>query len=118
MFENIEDTELLAIFGALILGFTVVRLAISNIKESKETESSSDDGVDLKEEVSHRPWYEVLDVDSNASLADIKLAYKRKISQYHPDKVAALGPELTQLAEAKTREINSAYDKAIKIFKL
>lgn len=35
------------------------------------------------------------------------------MSQYHPDKVASLGPELRDLCERKTKEINTAYDQAI-----
>lgn len=33
--------------------------------------------------------------------------------QYHPDKVASLGPELRDLCECKTKEINIAYDRAM-----
>lgn len=59
-----------------------------------------------------KPWYQILEVSSTASHDDIKQAYKRKIRQYHPDKVAGLGPEFTAIAEAKAKEINEAYLKA------
>lgn len=59
-----------------------------------------------------RPWYQVLEVSSVANIEDIRQAYKRKIRQYHPDKVAGLGPEFTTIAEAKAKEINEAYQKA------
>lgn len=59
-----------------------------------------------------RPWYQVLEVSSVASIDDIKQAYKRKIKLYHPDKVAGLGPEFTTIADAKAKEINEAYQKA------
>lgn len=58
------------------------------------------------------PWYQVLEVSSVANIEDIRQAYKRKIRQYHPDKVAGLGPEFTTIAEAKAKEINDAYQKA------
>lgn len=58
------------------------------------------------------PWYEVLEVGSGASLEEIKLAYKRKIRMYHPDKVAGLAPEFMVVAEAKAKEINVAYQQA------
>ena len=32
------------------------------------------------------------------------------VSLYHPDKVQHLGPELKDLAERKTKELNEAYD--------
>ena len=59
-----------------------------------------------------RLWYQVLEVSSVANIEDIRQAYKRKIRQYHPDKVAGLGPEFTTIAEAKAKEINEAYQKA------
>lgn len=60
------------------------------------------------------PWYVVLDVDRGASRAVITAAYRARISQYHPDKVARMGPEIRALAEKKSAEINAAYEMAIK----
>ena len=60
------------------------------------------------------PWYVVLDVDRGASRAEITAAYRNRISQYHPDKVARMGPEIRALAEKKSAEINTAYEAAIK----
>ena len=40
----------------------------------------------------------------------IKSAYRKLIAQYHPDRVSAMGSEIKELAEAKTKEINEAYD--------
>jgi hypothetical protein len=58
-------------------------------------------------------WPEILNVPPDASIDEIRRAYKTLISQYHPDKVAALGPELRELCEAKSKEINAAYDQAL-----
>lgn len=40
---------------------------------------------------------------------DVRRAYREHVQQYHPDKVAHLGPELRKLAEIKTKEFNAAY---------
>lgn len=40
----------------------------------------------------------------------IRKKYIELISKYHPDRVAELGPELIELAEKKTKEINAAYE--------
>ncbi len=40
----------------------------------------------------------------------IRLKYIDLISLYHPDRVQHLGPELKELAEMKSKEINAAYD--------
>lgn len=56
--------------------------------------------------------YTALGVDADASDADVKRAYRRLVSENHPDKLAARGvPEsLRQIAEERTRELNVAYD--------
>ncbi|NKF24608.1 co-chaperone DjlA [Solimonas marina] len=56
--------------------------------------------------------YRVLGVPSSASDADVKKAYRRLMSQNHPDKLAAKGlPEsMREMAEQKTREITAAYE--------
>ncbi len=40
----------------------------------------------------------------------IRLKYIDLISLYHPDRVQHLGPELKELAETKSKEINAAYE--------
>lgn len=54
--------------------------------------------------------YDVLEVIPTASAETIHAAYRSLITRYHPDKVAALGPELQAVADARTKEINFAYD--------
>lgn len=55
--------------------------------------------------------YRVLGLTREASDAEIDLAYRRLISQYHPDRYADAAPELRAQAERKAREINAAYDR-------
>jgi DnaJ like chaperone protein len=56
--------------------------------------------------------YSVLGVSPQASDADVTKAYRRLMSQNHPDKLAAKGlPEsMKTVAEEKTRQIRAAYD--------
>ena len=61
--------------------------------------------------------YVVLDIPETASLEEIEQAYRRKISDYHPDKVANAAPELKELAELRAREINAAFDELQKLRK-
>ncbi len=42
---------------------------------------------------------------------ELKKKYRDLLKQSHPDKVASLGPDFKKLAEVKTKEINSAYEK-------
>lgn len=58
-------------------------------------------------------WSLVLDVAADASMEEIRAAYLMRISEYHPDKVAALGKEIREVAERKSKEINVAYSVAL-----
>lgn len=58
------------------------------------------------------PWWEVLEVPRDASMDEIRQAYRLRMSEYHPDKVSALGTELRDLASRKAKDINAAYDEA------
>ena len=59
-------------------------------------------------------WPRTLGLLPEASPEQIRNAYKTLMSQYHPDKVASLGIELQQLAEAKSKEIGAAYREAMR----
>ena len=54
-------------------------------------------------------WHDILQVPSTADAVEIRDAYKRLISKYHPDKVDNLGQELRDLAAQKSQEITAAY---------
>lgn len=53
--------------------------------------------------------YEVLGVARSASSDAIQSAYRARMNEYHPDKVAHLGDELQKLAHQKSQEIQRAY---------
>ncbi|TDO06693.1 MULTISPECIES: co-chaperone DjlA [Halomonas] len=57
--------------------------------------------------------YRVLGVDQGASDAEIKKAYRRLMSENHPDKLAAKGlPEsMREVAKERTSEIGNAYER-------
>ncbi len=55
--------------------------------------------------------YEILSIDSSASGEEIQAAYKARMHEYHPDKVAHLGKELQKVAHRKAVEIQQAYEQ-------
>jgi DnaJ like chaperone protein len=56
--------------------------------------------------------YAVLGLTPKASEAEVKRAYRRLMSQHHPDKLVSKGlpEEMMKLATQKTHEIRQAYD--------
>jgi len=57
-------------------------------------------------------YYAILGVTPQDSDEEIKRQYRRKVSEFHPDKIAGKGlpEEFTRFAEEKFREIQEAYD--------
>lgn len=57
--------------------------------------------------------YAMLDVNRNASEAEVKKAYRRLMSQHHPDKLVSKGlpEEMIKIATEKTQEIRKAYER-------
>jgi DnaJ like chaperone protein len=57
--------------------------------------------------------YAILGVTQSATDAEVKKAYRRLMSQHHPDKLVAKGlpEEMIQDATDKTRQIKEAYEK-------
>ena len=64
--------------------------------------------------VPSQQWHQVLQIAPTANSNEIRSAYQRLISQYHPDKVEQLGPDLKELATRKSQEITVAYEAALR----
>ncbi len=65
--------------------------------------------------------YAQLGLSRKASDSEVKKAYRKLVSQYHPDKLVSRGlpEEMMTIAKTRVREINTAYDqiKATRGFK-
>ncbi|MGB5715657.1 MAG: DnaJ domain-containing protein, partial [Gammaproteobacteria bacterium] len=57
--------------------------------------------------------YDILGISRSASDAEVKKAYRRLMSQHHPDKLIAKGlpEEMIKFATEKTQEIKAAYEQ-------
>ncbi len=57
--------------------------------------------------------YASLGITAEASQQEIRRAYRKLVSQYHPDKLVSqgLGEEMMEMSKKRVREINAAYDK-------
>ena len=55
--------------------------------------------------------YAVLVITRDAHEREIKRAYRKLISQHHPDKLGDVPDELKRRAEERAREINAAYER-------
>lgn len=113
------STLVLTIVFGLLIGYWVV----SKLLSPSAPEAHSQDSGEYEQPDPPRqsdptspesPWFDVLQVPRSATVEEISAAYKSLIRQYHPDKVASLGPELKELAESKSKAINAAYKEALR----
>jgi DnaJ like chaperone protein len=60
--------------------------------------------------------YAMLGLQDGADLTEVKRAYRKLASEYHPDKIVSKGlpDDFVEFAESKFREINEAYDAITK----
>jgi hypothetical protein len=65
---------------------------------------------DLTADFSGMDPYALLEVSRNATAEELRSAYRRAVTRYHPDKVAHLGPEFQELAHKKLLAIQQAYE--------
>lgn len=64
-------------------------------------------------DISTSDAYAVLGIEKSTSNAEIKKAYRRLLSQHHPDKLVSKGlpEEMIKIATDRTHEIRTAYEK-------
>ena len=80
----------------------------------------SNDGATSNEGNGANSWVGVLGVSSNANLEEIKAAWRKKVKQFHSDRlkgVEGLSPEFQKFADQKMAEINQAYADAVAQFR-
>lgn len=112
--------EITIVVGGMILGYYLVTIFITGNSDTSTRDSATTDSAlppvrSVPEEHDPENWHLILEIAENSTREQISDAYKSKIHQYHPDKVAHMGIELRELALLRTQQINAAYNYAMKI---
>jgi preprotein translocase subunit Sec63 len=110
-------TELTVSFLGLVIGYLVVSALLGRKTQDNSPGPAAPSGVETDRAATLSNWYRILGVREAATREEITAAYKKLISQYHPDKVAQMGAEIRALAEAKSKQINAAYELGMRLFK-
>lgn len=56
-------------------------------------------------------YYKILETEPSATNEEIKKAYRKMATKYHPDKVTHLGEDFQKFAEEKFKKVNEAYQQ-------
>jgi DnaJ domain len=97
-------TDVAVILFGLFAGYWVVsKLFFGSTRTTANSKPAPPPSVPLPQ------WHDILQVAPSANEVQIRDAYKRMISLYHPDKVESLGSDLKTLAIQKSQEITAAY---------
>jgi DnaJ-domain-containing protein 1 len=104
--EGISASGWLVIVCALALGFGVIRFMIVNIADR------SSGVLPQAGQPAPRAWHDVLGVPAEANWEQIEAAHAQLIAPCRSAGVSDLGPEFTQMADSKTRELDAALEQA------
>ena len=116
--------EVVVIIVAAIVGYFFVNGLIPQKQQNKDSKPvepwqdhpfSEEMNTASYEAYIERHWHEILEIPSNAKRADIAVAYKKKLSQYHPANSANSSSESREVTEQHIKQINAAYKYAMLI---
>ncbi len=104
-----EQRYLLALMSKLKLNLNhfdkVYREKITRKNERRYQAESNTSQIDF--------FYSVLGLEKNASLEEVKAAYRRLVKLTHPDRFAKESPEVQKQMSEKFREIQTAYESIV-----
>lgn len=109
--ESAEHDALVRIAELLGMGAAQLDLLLRMARAQEQFHGAADDrtaraGAGLEEA------YAALGVDSGASDRELKRAYRKRMSEHHPDKLIARGvpEEMVKLGTERAQEVQAAYD--------
>jgi DnaJ-domain-containing protein 1 len=118
--NEMSASNILIILGCLVAGYFFTSRIIDSRDVEPDNAANTNDAppepppIDSQQTtdmpLSARDCYDILGVSAGARAEEIRLAYQRKIAQYHPDKVMGLGEKIQTTAELESKRINRAYD--------
>jgi len=103
---------LLCLDCAEALGAVAVEEASGPVSEEADPDEDPEEEADASAPEPPGPpqsAWEVLGVAPGTPLPEVRRVYLALVAQYHPDKVAQLGPKLQALALEETRKLNDAW---------
>jgi hypothetical protein len=116
---SLEQSLILTVGSMVILVLVILVLfwALNQhrkLRHARHTEYDWEEPEEVEDSSDQDNCWIILGVSPDASLNDIRRNYRRKILQYHPDRVAGLAPAVRELAETRSKRLNAAYAEAMR----
>lgn len=108
--------DMVVIIACAVSGYLLVKAWMKWRGDSSSDSSPYSPNRRDSEAVTLSNWYRILGVREDAKKDEIVAAWKRRISEYHPDKVARMGEEIREVAARKSQQINAAYEMGMRLF--
>ena len=109
-----ETEERLLLHMCRILGFPEERFRLlERMLRGGQRSHQRAGGAPRSNDMNLGDAYEILGVSKDASDDEVKKAYRRLMSQHHPDKLASKGlpDEMIEMAKSKSQDISRAYER-------
>ena len=108
-----EESVLLHICRLLHISEFTFRLLVQRVSAEAHYAGAGAGDRAPPQKLSLEDAYAILNVSSDATDKEVKRAYRRLISQHHPDKLVSKGlpEEMMKMAAQKTDEIKKAYER-------
>lgn len=103
-------SQVCAYLGVSVAEFESLHIQVKQQAHFRQGYQSSPNGADSKDLL--KAAYDALGVSADMGDSEIKKAYRKLMSQHHPDKLSAKGlpDEMIEHAKERTQEIQSAYE--------
>ena len=108
--EKAFVSQVCSYLGVSVAEFEALHIQVKQQAHFSQGYQSSSNSMGSKDLL--KAAYEALGVTPEMTDADIKKAYRRLMSQHHPDKLSSKGlpDEMIELAKERTQEIQAAYE--------
>ena len=101
-----EGFELIAVIVFFLIGYWIVDYFWPKKKAEPAPATAAPDAA---------AWHEVLGVNPQATVDQIREAYLQKSAEHHPDRAFDKGPEAREAALRMTRRLNDAFEQAMRV---
>ena len=111
--DQAEEQLLLHMCAILGIPEQRFRLLERMLRGGQRSQQGAGESAQRQDGMSPADAYEILGVSKDASDDEVKKAYRRLMSQHHPDKLVSKGlpDEMIEMAKSKSQDISLAYER-------